>query len=201
MTKRKINLDVIDEESASQAIEIISKIAAKNNIDWALVGGLAMNLYGSDRLTKDIDMISTKRLPMPKEKIVGQLRQGGERYQTETDKKIVSIDWIIRNDEFKDLFLEALDNAMMIDEIPIITPEWLVILKFIAGRFKDQEDAVFLLSRKGLVNRNLIKEHIVRVVSATAWGLAKHGYQRWYDMADGRTREEERNQAEGYIDS
>lgn len=201
MTKRKINLDVIDEESASQAIEIISKIAAENNIDWALVGGLAMNLYGSDRLTKDVDMISTKRLPMPKEKIVGQLRQGGERYQTETKKKVVVVDWIVRNDEFKDLFLEALDNAVMIDEIPIITPEWLVILKFIAGRFKDQEDAVFLLSRKGLVNRNLIKEHIVRVVGATAWGLAKHGYQRWYDMADGRTREEERNEAEGYIDS
>jgi len=201
MTKRKINLDVIDEESASQAIEIISKIAAENNIDWALVGGLAMNLYGSDRLTKDVDMISTKRLPMPKEKIVGQLRQGGERYQTETKKKVVVVDWIVRNDEFKDLFLEALDNAVMIDEIPIITPEWLVILKFIAGRFKDQEDAVFLLSRKGLVNRNLIKQHIVRVVGATAWGLAKHGYQRWYDMADGRTQEEERNEAEGYIDS
>jgi hypothetical protein len=124
MTKRKINLDVIDEESASQAIEIISKIAAENNNDWALVGGLAMNLYGSDRLTKDVGMISTKRLPMPKEKIVGQLRQGGERYQTETKKKVVVVDWIVRNDEFKDLFLEALDNAVMIDEIPIITPEW-----------------------------------------------------------------------------
>ena len=54
MTKRKINLDVIDEDSASQAIDFISKLAEENGIDWALVGGLAMNLYGSDRLTKDI---------------------------------------------------------------------------------------------------------------------------------------------------
>ncbi len=71
MTNRKLNLDVIDEDSASQAIDFVNKIAVENNIDWALVGGLAMNFYGSDRLTKDIDMISNERLPIPKEKIVG----------------------------------------------------------------------------------------------------------------------------------
>ncbi len=201
MTNRKINLDVIDEDSASQAIEFVSKIADENDIDWALVGGLAMNFYGSDRLTKDIDMISNQRLPIPKEKIVGQLKQGGERFQAETDKKVVSIDWIIRNDEFKELFQDALAEAVKIDDVPILTPEWLVILKFIAGRFKDQEDAVFLLSRKELVNRNLIKQHIVRVVGATAWGLAKHGFQRWYDIADGKSRDEERDEKDGYIDS
>lgn len=201
MTKRKINLDVIDEESASQAIDFVSKIADANNIDWALVGGLAMNFYGSDRLTKDIDMISNKLLPVPKETIVGQLRQGGERFQTETDKKVVSIDWIIRKDEFKALFQDALAEAVKIDDTPILTPEWLVILKFIAGRFKDQEDAVFLLSRRDLVNREIIKEKIVKHFGIGAWSLAKHGYYRWFDIADGKTREEERNEADGYIDS
>ena len=201
MIKRKINLDVIDEDSASQAIDFIGKIAEENNISWALVGGLAMNFYGSDRLTKDIDMISNKRLPMPKEKIVGQLKQGGERYQAETDKKTVSIDWIIRNDEFKKMFQDALSEAVLIDEIPVLTPEWLVILKFIAGRFKDQEDAVFLLSRKGLVNREIIKKKIVKHFGIGAWSLAKHGYYRWFDLADGKTREDERNEKDGYIDS
>jgi hypothetical protein len=74
-------------------------------------------------------------------------------------------------------------------------------MEFIAGRFKDQEDAVFLLSRNGLVNRNLVKEHIIKSAGAIAWGLAKHGYQRWFDLADGRTHEEQRNETEGYIDS
>lgn len=201
MIKRKINLDVINEDSASQAIDFVSKIADENNIDWVLIGGLAMNFYGSDRLTKNIDMISNQRLPIPKEKIVGQLRQGGERFQVETDKKVVSIDWIIRNDEFKALFQDALAEAVKIDDVPILKPEWLVILKFIAGRFKDQEDAVFLLSRNGLVDRNTIKEHIIKHAGAIAWGLAKHGYERWYDLADGRIREEQRNEKEGYIDS
>ena len=201
MNRPKINLDVIDEDSASQAVEIITKLAEENNIDWALVGGLAMNLYGSDRLTKDIDVIANKLLPMSEKQIVGRLKQGGERYNTETDEKIVTVDWIIRNDEFKPLFNEALKAAVKINDVPVLTPEWLVILKFIAGRFKDQEDAVFLLSRNGLVNRNLIKEHIIKTAGELAWGLAKHGYQRWFDLADGRSLEEQRNEKEGYIDS
>ncbi len=201
MNKPKIILDVIDSESATQAVEMISRLAEENGVNWALVGGLAMNLYGSDRLTKDIDVIADKLLPIPQSQIVGKLKQGGERFNAETDKTVVSVDWIIRNDVFKSMFNEALKSAVKINEVPVLTPEWLVILKFIAGRFKDQEDAVFLLSRNGLVDRKLIKQHIIETAGEIAWELAKHGYQRWFDLADGRTREEERNAKDGYIDS
>lgn len=201
MNRPKIILDVIDTDSASQAVEEITKLAEANGINWALVGGLAMNLYGSDRLTKDIDIIADKPLPLPQNQIVGKLKQGGERFNAETDKTVVSIDWIIRNDVFKLMFNEALKSAVKINNVPVLTPEWLVILKFIAGRFKDQEDAVFLLSRHGLVNRKLIKAHIIETAGEIAWELAKHGYQRWYDLADGRSLEEQRNEKEGYIDS
>jgi hypothetical protein len=193
-----INLGLLDEDSAIETIVKVAEIAEQNNIDWALVGGLAMVVYGSDRTTKDIDIIADKLLPLEK---VGDLVQGGERYLIKTNKKEVAVDWIIRKDEFRQLFAEALKDAVKINDVPILTPEWLLILKFIAGRFKDQEDAVFLLSRQDLVNRELVKEHIIKHAGAIAWGLAKHGYQRWYDLADGRTREEERNAKEGYIDS
>ena len=193
-----INLDLLDEESAIEAIKTVAEIAEANDTDWALVGGVAMAIYGSDRTTKDIDIIADKLLPLESQ---GLLKQGGERYSIKTEKKIVTVDWIIRRDEFKSLFRAALKEAVKINDVPILTPEWLVILKFIAGRFKDQEDAVFLLSRKNLVNRNIIKEKIVNHVGLAAWGLAKHGYQRWYDLADGRTRDEERNEKDGYIDS
>ncbi len=201
MSTKRINLGVIDDDAASEAIDAVSKIADENDIDWALVGGIAMNLYGSDRLTKDIDIISTRRLPVSPEKIAGPLRQGGERYVIQTKKRPANVDWIIRNDGFKKMFQEALAESVEISGTPVITPEWLVILKFIAGRFKDQEDAIFLLSRKGLVNRKVIKDKIVKHAGQLAWDLAKHGYQRWYDMADGRKREEERNERDGYIDS
>lgn len=193
-----INLDLLDEESATAVIETVAEIAVENDAKWALVGGLAMALYGSDRTTKDIDIIADKLLPLER---VGELRQGGERYIIKTNKKEVAVDWIIRKDEFKQLFAEALNEAVKINDVPILTPEWLVILKFIAGRFKDQEDAVFLLSQKGLVNRELIKQKLINLFGKPAWGLAKHGYQRWFNLADGRTREEARNAKDGYIDS
>lgn len=74
------------------------------------------------------------------------------------------------------MFEQALKESVKIKDVPVLTPEWLVILKFIAGRFKDQEDTVFLLSRPGLVDRNLIKEKIIGLFGKPAWGLAKHGY-------------------------
>ncbi len=200
MTIDDLELGLLDDESARQAIETVGAIANQHDIDWALAGGLAVIIYGSDRLTKDVDIIASKLLP-PTLPVAGRLRQGGERYVVETEKRATNVDWIIRNDVFKSMFDEALSEAVRIKGIPVLTPEWLVILKFIAGRFKDQEDAVFLLSRKGLVDRKLVKEKIIKHAGKPAWELAKHGYQRWFDIADGRTREEERNEAEGYIDS
>jgi hypothetical protein len=193
-----IDIDLLDTESAKEAIQAISEIAAASRADWALVGGIAVALYGGDRNTKDVDAIANKLLPLTSH---GKLRQGGERYSIKATRRDVFVDWILRKDEFKKLFEVALSESVKINDVPVLTPEWLVILKFIAGRFKDQEDAVFLLSRKGLVDRRLIKENIIKHVSREAWGLARHGYQRWYDLADGRSREEERNEAEGYIDS
>lgn len=200
MTIEKFELPTLDEDSAKEAIATVGDLAKENNIDWALAGGLALILYGSDRLTKDIDIVASRLLPS-KLPVEGKLRQGGERYRVETKRRSTSVDWIIRNDDFKSMFQEALAESVEIGGVPVLTPEWLVILKFIAGRFKDQEDAVFLLSRPGLVDRSVIREKIVKHAGHQAWQLAKHGYQRWYDMADGRTREDERNEKEGYIDS
>lgn len=193
-----IDIDLLDTESAKEAILAVSEVAAANDVDWALVGGIAVALYGGDRNTKDVDVIANKLLPLNSE---GKLRQGGERYSIKAAKREVFVDWILRNDSFKKLFQVALSEAVKINGVPVLTPEWLVILKFIAGRFKDQEDAVFLLSRPGLVDRRKIKEHIVKHVSREAWGLARHAYERWYEMADGRSRDEARDAADGYIDS
>ena len=94
---------------------------------------------------------------------MGGLKQGGERYQIESGGKSVPIDWITRRDDARDFFVAALADAIELEGVPVITAEWLVILKHIAGRFKDQEDAVYLLRQKGLVKRKKIKENILKV--------------------------------------
>ncbi len=189
MERKNGLINLISGDDALQAIDIVRKMAAANDIDWAVCGGIAMAIYGSPRLTKDVDIIASKRLPLEKERVIGHLKQGGEHFIVETEKREVPIDWILRNDDFKAFYREALKDAVMIDEIPILTPEWLVILKFIAGRFKDQEDAVYLLREKGLVNRDKIRELITNVFGAKAWLLAKSGYQRWFDLADGNVEQ------------
>lgn len=185
MERKNGLINLISGNDALQAIDIVRQMAVENEIDWAVYGGIAMAIYGSPRLTKDVDIIASKRLPLEKERIIGHLKQGGEHFIIETENREVPIDWILRNDDFKIFYREALKDAVMIDGIPILTPEWLVILKFIAGRFKDQEDAVYLLREKDLVDRNKIRELIIKVFGTNAWLLAKLGYQRWFDLADG----------------
>ncbi len=180
---------MIDTKTGLEATLKIGEIAKNQKVGWALVGGLAMHLYGSDRLTKDVDIIADKLLNISP--ILGYLKQGGVRYEIETSTNKVSVDWIIRRDEAKRYYDEALKDAVSLEGIPIISPEWLVILKYIAGRFKDQEDAVFLLSRKDLVDRNKIKDLIVKIVGREGWILAKAGYQRLFDLADGRIAAED----------
>lgn len=190
INKHRVKQKMLDEESGIEAIEKLSEIAKKSNVSWAVVGGFAMYFYNSPRFTKDVDIIANKRLPL---EVVGQLVQGGEHYEVEIGKRKVPVDWIIRNDVAKKYYDTALAEAFNFNGIPVITPEWLVILKYIAGRFKDQEDGVFLLRQEKLVNRKQIKENIVKVSGQESWALVKVGFFRWFDIADGRIADGDEN--------
>ena len=181
---------MLDEESGLEAITKLSEIAEKFNVNWAVVGGFAMYLYNSPRFTKDVDIIANKRLPV---KSLGPLVQGGEHYEIEIQKREVPVHWIIRNDVAKKYYERALAEAFDFNGIPIVTPEWLVVMKFIAGRFKDQEDSVFLLRQDKLINRKKIKENIIKVAGEESWALAKVGLFRWFDIADGKIADGDEN--------
>lgn len=192
IAKNRQRNKMLDDESAMEAIAKVGELAAQENIDWALVGGVAMAMYNSPRLTKDVDIIAVKRLNL---KPVGQLLQGGECYQIQISKRKVEVDWIVRQDDAKVFYQRALADAIKLEDLPIITPEWLVILKYIAGRFKDQEDAVYLLRQPKLVNRKKIKELITEVVGSSGWVLFKAGISRWFDIADFRITDGDENES------
>lgn len=192
IAKNRQRNKMLDDESAMEAIAKVGELAAKENIDWALVGGVAMAMYDSPRLTKDVDIIAVKRLNL---KPVGQLLQGGECYQIQISKRKVEVDWIVRQDDAKVFYQRALADAIKLEDLPIITPEWLVILKYIAGRFKDQEDAVYLLRQPKLVNRKKIKELITEVVGSSGWVLFKAGISRWFDIADLKITDGDENES------
>ncbi len=195
MRTETLHFNLLDDESAIEAIETVGKLANKNNIEWALAGGLAMILYGSERLTKDIDIIASKTLPLGSHAL---LKQGGVRYLVQTSKQGVAVDWIVRNDEAGRFYQAALVEAVVIKNIPVVKPEWLVILKFIAARTKDTDDYRFLLGCPNMVDREKIKEKVWRIGGKETWAVMKNGLQQWYDIADGKKSSDAGG---GYIDS
>ncbi len=186
---------MIATDAGVRAVKKYVALAKKHNIDFALVGGIAMHFYGGPRLTKDVDVIASSILPIEAERKLGF---GGDRYRVPVGRIKVPVDWIVRNDEVRVYYQKALEEAYQLPNgLSIVTAEWLVILKYIAGRFKDQQDAVFLLKQKGLVDRKLIRRKISNLLGPGGWGAFAAGLKRWYDLADGKiTTEKEDYEAD-----
>ncbi len=188
---------MIATEAGVRAVKKYASLAKKNKIDFALAGGIAMHFYGGPRLTKDIDVIASAVLPIEAERRLGF---GGERYQVAVGKLKVPLDWIVRKDDARVFYEKALQEAYVLPNgLPIVTAEWLVILKYIAARFKDQEDAVYLLKQKGLVNRRLIRKKMIETASPEFYALIANNLRRWYDLADGKITTEKEDYEAGRL--
>ena len=177
----------ISTDTGLEAAREIGKTAASENVAWALVGGLAMYLFGSPRLTKDVDVIAANYLSL---KANGPLSFGGSNYLVEVGKYKVAVDWIVRNDGYAKYYRQALADAIAMPQgFQLILPEWLVILKMFAGRQKDYDDIVFLLRQKDLVNRPQVKEKIVETAGEDAWLATLSNFRRLCNLADGKVDE------------
>ena len=181
---------MIDTETGIKALKKLAEIAQKENIDWALAGGIAMHLYGSPRMTKDVDTISAGFLSLEGKH---RLSFGGISYEVKVGKKLVTVDWIVRSDDYAEYYRQALKDAVILPNgLKVLTPEWLVILKSIAGRAKDRDDAVYLLQRKKTVKREKIRENVLKVGGEEAWRFAKLRFQELYEIADGKSTTQEK---------
>ncbi len=194
MSDTKTHISFLENEAIIQAIRLVGDLADQNNIEWALAGGLAVILYGSTRKIDEIDIIAARTLPIYSH---GLLKQGGARYEVQTVREIVQVDWIVRKDEAMKFYQAALRDSVMVEGITVITPEWLVILKYIAGRAVDREDSVFLLSYSNTVNRQKINRLVLETGGNETWAVMKYGLQRWFNAADGKTE----SCKTGYVDS
>jgi len=118
---------MISTDTGLEAVQKVGQLAAEEEIDWAVAGGLAMHLYGSQRLTKDVDIIASNHLSLTPQH---SLSFGGSSYTLEVGKYAVQVDWIVRNDGYQKYYRAALKDAIKLPNgICIVTPEWLVILK------------------------------------------------------------------------
>ncbi len=181
------SVPMISSDTGMEAAKQIGELAAQEEIEWAVAGGMAMYIYGSPRMTKDVDIIASKNLSLTQDHPLGF---GGSSYTLQVGKYAVQIDWIVRNDSYQEFYRKALQQAIRLPNgLRVITPEWLVLLKFNAGRQKDLDDIVFLLKQTNLVDRPTINEKMIATVGDGGWLVMMSGFRRLCDLADGNTKE------------
>ena len=137
--RKKFLNPVVLAEATSQ----IGALSRAEDVKIALVGGFALQLYGSDRLTGDIDFAADERVrALPRGPA---LSFGGE--QTEAPNG-VPVDWIIRSDDYAELFSDAVQKAARMKgvPVPVARPEHLAAMKMVAKRARDEADLEFLIA-------------------------------------------------------
>jgi hypothetical protein len=153
----------------------------------ALCGGVAMHFYGSDRQTSDVDFMADKALLWDEEKDKhqitsdGQLSFGGLKYR---GSQGTVVDWIIRRDEQSFVYEAALAERMRTtDGFYVIRPEWLALIKMLAGRTKDEFDLLYLLRAKDLVKRDKLLKHIKTLFGREAF-VVRDNMKQFFLQAD-----------------
>jgi len=160
--------DSISTAVGVQAAEQIKQTADETRIGIALAGGIAMHVYGFTRATTDVDMLAESVLPLTS---IKELSFGGETYTVNVDGRGISVDVIVRDDELAAIYQKALEQAMETERgLKIISPEWLVVMKFLSALAKDKIDLLWLLQQDKLVDRSKIERNLIEAVgSQTAY--------------------------------
>ena len=141
-----------------------------------------MHIYGFTRATTDVDMLAQAVLPLDS---LNELSFGGENYQITVSERTVSVDVIVRNDELAKIYQTALSQAKETDiGIKIISPEWLVVMKYFSARAKDKIDLIWLLQEEGLVDRKLIESNLVTAVGKESAYFIYNDLKSEFDYAD-----------------
>lgn len=178
---------MIATDTGIEAAQQAGQLAAQEEIAWAVAGGLAMHLYGSPRLTKDVDIIASNHLSLTPDH---PLSFGGSSYTLQVSRYAVQLDWIVRNDGYQKYYRAALQEAIELSNgLRLVTPEWLIILKLNAGRQKDLDDIVFLLKQPNMVDRPTIKQKVIATAGEDVWLAMLAGFRRLCDLADSKTTE------------
>ena len=137
MTSSKQRL--LSPEVLDKAARCVIDVAKIEGVPAAIGGGFALQLYGSPRLTGDIDVVALRRLmSLPQGE---PLSFGG--YRSEVDG--VPVDIILRDDDFASLYDQGLLCKRTVEGLPVLPAEYLAAMKMVAGRHKDLADLEFLI--------------------------------------------------------
>lgn len=163
-----------------EALAYLAGVCSELKVRWALVGGVASNLYRDrPRLTQDVDVtVEVNRSTWPS--LAGHLRADGWTLQPEGEYPDVvllrhatrlPVDILVAKTPYQRI---ALDRAVQqtLDRgvtVPVLTREDVIIHKLIAGRHTDIDDVERILASAPALDLDYL-EHWV-----DEWGLR----ERW----------------------
>jgi len=155
--------------------ELIVKITSQlkqKQIDFIIIGGQAVLLYGEPRLTNDIDIILGKDTDSLSlildacEKLDFRLlvKNNVEKFIKKTmvlpcvDKKTgIRIDFIFSFTDFEKSAINRANKIKVLNtEVPYASIEDLIIFKIIAGRERDLEDVRIIILKNPGINKETI---------------------------------------------
>jgi hypothetical protein len=136
----------LDPSEIERGLEEIAQLARAQKVRAALIGGAALQLLGSDRLTKDVDVAADELVEGIE--ILGPLDFGGIKGTTPSG---VPVDCVVRADKYQRLYEAAIERAVHVEGVPlpVVVPEFLIAMKMVAGRLKDEVDLEFLIADSG----------------------------------------------------
>lgn len=173
----------ISPDQINEAILSVKDMAAREGFSAALAGGVAMQVYGSPRLTKDVDFVVDAIPSDP-----GSFRKthpitfGGFSYLAPLGGKV---DLIQRNDDYASLYSEALWSAVTTpDGVVVVSADHLAAMKFFAARDHDVLDLKWMLRQPGLVD-------VKKVAALVYKSMKQFGQERFLDFVDQTAVEDE----------
>jgi len=158
----------------AEAAAIVGDVARRQRATVALVGGYALQHFGSTRLTGNIDVISSDplhELEPAKIRMQPRLSFGGRQVRVIAPGNahvgslvLVPVDVIVRSDDFKDLYVDALSHTVdKCASLPVVEPEYIAAMKLVAGRRRDDDDLAFLIT-SGVIDmpktERIIRKHL-----------------------------------------
>src|SRR4030042_6401844 len=156
-----------------QSLKELCSFLEDQGIEYMLIGGVAVGIWGEPRATVDIDflvaiglddfdtlkhkLIKSSRFVFMHEKpmIFGKITFLRATMKSNTD---ITVDFLFADDEFKNTALQRKELIQVNDfSLYISSPEDLIILKLLSGREQDRLDAEKILK---IQKDNLDQEYI-----------------------------------------
>lgn len=183
----------------NEALEQLVRDLEKNQIDYAVIGAVALNQHGYQRFTHDIDVLMTSEgLQTFRDKLIGlgyrPAFEGAKKKYRTTDSN-VPVEIILTGEYPGDgkpktvRFPQPTDSTVVIDGVKTISLEKLIELKLASGmtagdRLKDLADVQEVIKIKELDSS--FAEKLDEFVRSKYLEL-------WQSVEDGRRRETEVN--------